>query len=81
MRGCLYIELEDYDNAFNDLRKAMRARAVDEERFTVGAQTVLDKRIDLQFAANYLITNGYGLDEKSFGFLKKGFCLLLSGKA
>jgi tetratricopeptide (TPR) repeat protein len=79
MRGCLFIELGNYDNAFNDLRKAMRARAVDEERY-VGAQTVLDKRIDLQFAANYLITNGYGLDEKSFGFLKKGFCLLLSGK-
>ena len=79
LRGCLYIELGDFDNAFNDLRKTMRSRAVDDERFTAG-QTVLDKRIDLQYAANYLITNGYGLDEKSFGFLKKGFCLLLAGK-
>ena len=79
LRGFLYIELGDFDNAFNDLRKAMRLRAVDDERFTAG-QTVLDKRIDLQYAANYLITNGYGLDEKSFGFLKKGFCLLLAGK-
>ena len=57
----------------------MRLREVDDERFTAG-QTVLDKRIDLQYAANYLITYGYGLDEKSFGFLKKGFCLLLAGK-
>jgi tetratricopeptide (TPR) repeat protein len=79
MRGCLYIELGDFDNAFNDLRKAIRARAVDDEKFKAG-QTILDKRIDLQYAANYLITNGYGLDEKSFGFLKKGFCLLLAGK-
>ncbi len=79
MRGCLYIELGDFDNAFNDLRKSLRSRPVDEERF-VGSQTILDKQIDLQFAANFLITNGYGLDEKAFGFLKKGFCLLLAGK-
>jgi len=79
LRGFLYIELGDFDNAFNDLRKAMRLREIDDERFTAG-QTVLDKRIDLQYAANYLITYGYGLDEKSFGFLKKGFCLLLAGK-
>ncbi len=79
LRACLYIELGDYDNAFNDLRKAIRTTAVDDERFT-GNQTILDKRIDLQYAANYLITNGFGLDEKSFGFLKKGFCLLLAGR-
>ena len=79
LRACLYIELGDYDNAFNDLRKAIRTTAVDDERFT-GSQTILDKRIDLQYAANYLITNGFGLDEKSFGFLKKGFCLLLAGR-
>ena len=79
MRGCLYIELEDFDNAFNDLRKALKARAVDEERFKA-AQTILDKQIDLQYAANYLISNGYGLDEKAFGYLKKGFCLILAGK-
>jgi tetratricopeptide (TPR) repeat protein len=79
LRGCLYIELGDFDNAFNDLRKAMKQREVDDERFTAG-QTVLDKRIDLQYAANYLISTGYGLDEKAFGFLKKGFCLLIAGK-
>ncbi len=79
MRGCLYIELGDYDNAFNDLRKSIRRTAVDEEQF-VGAQTTLDKRIDLQFAANYLTANGYGLDEKCFEFLKKGFCLLFLGR-
>jgi tetratricopeptide (TPR) repeat protein len=79
MRGCLYIELGDFDNAFTDLRKAIRAHAVDDERF-VGGQTILDKQIDLQYAANYLITNGYGLNEKAFGHLKKGFCLLLAGK-
>lgn len=79
MRGCLFIELGDYDNAFNDLRKAMRAHAVDDERF-VGGQTILDKQIDLQYAANYLISTGYGLDEKAFGYLKKGFCLMMARK-
>jgi tetratricopeptide (TPR) repeat protein len=79
MRGFLFIEMGDFDNAFNDLRKAMKSVAVDDEKF-VGGQTVLDKKIDLQFAANYLITNGYGLNEKSFTLLKKGYCLLLAGK-
>ena len=78
MRGFLLIEMGDFDNAFNDLRRAMKAIAVDDEKY-VGAQTILDKRIDLQFAANYLITNGYGLNENSFSLLKKGFCLLLAG--
>ena len=80
MRGFLLIEMGDFDNAFNDLRKAMKSVAVDEEKF-VGGQTILDRKIDLQFAANYLITNGYGLNEISFSLLKKGFCLLLSGNA
>jgi tetratricopeptide (TPR) repeat protein len=80
MRGFLLIEMGDFDNAFNELRKAMKAIAVDDEKF-VGGQTVLDKKIDLQFAANYLITNGYGLHERSFGLLKKGYCLLLAGDA
>lgn len=78
MRGFLFIEMGDFDNAFNDLRKVMKSRAVDDEKF-VGGQTVLDKRIDLQFAANYLITNGYGLNEQAFSLLKKGYCLLLAG--
>lgn len=79
MRGFLLIEMGDFDNAFNDLRKAMKIIAVDDEKY-VGGQTILDKRIDLQFAANYLITNGYGLGEHSFSLLKKGFCLLLADK-
>ena len=78
MRGFLFIEMGDFDNAFNDLRKVMKSAAVDDEKF-VGGQTVLDKKIDFQFAANYMITNGYGLDEKSFTLLKKGYCLLLAG--
>lgn len=79
LRGCLYIEMGDFDNAFNDLRKTIRAKAVDDDRFTA-QQSILDKQIDLQYAANYLITNGYGLNEEAFGFLKKGFCLILSGR-
>jgi tetratricopeptide (TPR) repeat protein len=78
MRGFLLIEMGDFDNAFTELRKAMKSIAVDDEKF-IGGQTVLDKKIDLQFAANYLITNGYGLNEISFDLLKKAYCLLLAG--
>lgn len=79
MRGYLYIEQNQFDNAYLDFKNALKADEVDENRFA-GKQSALDKRIDLQAAANYLIANGYGLDETAFAFLKKGFCLMLVEK-
>lgn len=79
MRGFLKAELGDFESAFSDFRKVLQAINVNEDKFT-GTQTPLDKRIDLQFAANYLIKKGYGLKEEAFSSLKAGFCLLLMGQ-
>lgn len=79
MRGFLYIELNEFDKAFVDLRRAIRSREIDENKFA-GTQTIIDKQIDLYAAANYLIAQGYGLKEQTFTTLKKAFCLVLSGK-
>lgn len=77
IRGFLYIELNDFDKAFVDLRKGLQSVSVNEDKFK-GAQTAIDKRIDLHAAADYLIATGYGLGDEAFQNLKKGFCLLLS---
>ncbi|HEV8514666.1 MAG TPA: tetratricopeptide repeat protein [Cyclobacteriaceae bacterium] len=79
MRGFLKAELGNFDEAFADFRKVLQSTNVNEDKFQ-GAQTPLDKRIDLQFAANYLIKKGYGLKEEVFSNLKAGFCLLLMGQ-
>jgi tetratricopeptide (TPR) repeat protein len=76
MRGLLLIELNEFEEAFKDLRKAMQATQVDENQAQFGA-TMLDKKIDVQNAANYLVRFGYGLNEEAFINLKKGFCLML----
>lgn len=78
MRGFVNIETGDFDKAFVDLKTALKSQTINEDKF-VGGQTILDKRIDLQAAANYLIANGYGLKEETFTNLKKGFCMLLAG--
>ena len=74
MRGCLYIELEDFEKAFIDLKNALHfANPV------VAGQTVMDEN-DVRVAANYLVANGYGLDEEIFSLLKKSFCQMISGR-
>jgi len=79
MRGYLLIELQEFEDAFKDFRKAMQGSQVDENdaQFT-GSQ--LDKKIDIQNAMGYLIRFGYGLNEESFINLKKGFCLLVTDR-
>jgi Tfp pilus assembly protein PilF len=69
MRGYLYIELKQFDKAFVDFKKALKAQEVDQDKFAA-KQSILDKQIDLHAAANYLIANGYGLDETAFAFLR-----------
>lgn len=76
MRGVLLIELNEFEEAFKDLRKAMQATEVDESQAQFRG-TMLDNKIDLQNVANYLVRFGYGLNEEAFVNLKKGFCLLL----
>jgi tetratricopeptide (TPR) repeat protein len=79
MRAFLAIEVEDYDLAFNDLRKAIASIEDDPDAFR-GGQTLMDKRIDIQYATNYAMRYAYGLSPESLGFFKKGFCLFLSDK-
>lgn len=74
MRGYLHIELEDFENAFIDLKNALRFANP-----AFGGQTILDEK-DFQVAANYLVANGYGLNEEIFALLKKSFCLMLAGR-
>jgi tetratricopeptide (TPR) repeat protein len=76
MRGYLYAELKNFDAAFSDFRQVLQNISVNENKFQ-GAQTPLDKRIDLQFASNYLVKKGYGLREEAFANLKAGFCLMI----
>jgi tetratricopeptide (TPR) repeat protein len=78
MRGFLFIELKDFDKAFIDLKKVLKAGNIDEDKF-IGAQTEVDKRIDLYVGGNYLISTGYGFSDEVFSLLKKGFCLALAG--
>jgi tetratricopeptide (TPR) repeat protein len=78
LRGNIQIELQNFNKAFIDLRKALMLNIEDEDFFVAG-QTLLDKKIDLQFAANYLYRYGFGLKDESFDYLKKGFCHLVLG--
>jgi tetratricopeptide (TPR) repeat protein len=79
MRGYLYIQLDEFDKAFTDLRKSFMTNSESEDRF-VGGQTIMDKRIDLQTAARYLIQKLYGMPEPDADYIKKGFCYLLSAR-
>jgi tetratricopeptide (TPR) repeat protein len=77
LRGFLYIELKNFDKAFIDLKNALLHSEVDENNFSFG-QTVLNKRIDLQSAAAYLMRNVFGLDDAAANSLKIGFCRILA---
>lgn len=79
LRGFLNIELENFDQAFNDLRKAVLANQANEEHFRRG-ETILDKHIDIQYATSYAVRFSYGLDENALKFFKKGFCFFLADK-
>ena len=79
MRGFLFIELGDYENAFNDFRKVVLSGNTDENAFR-GGQTLLDRQIDIQYATNYAMRNAYGLEEEALKTFKKGFCLFLIQK-
>ena len=81
MRGFLYIELNEYEKAFFDLKNGFKVQSegINENKFT-GYQTILDKQIDFFGAANYLIANVFGLKEEARLLLQKSFCLLLAGR-
>lgn len=79
IRGCLYTFQGDFDRAFLDFHKAIQETSESENKFR-GAQSLLDKKLDIQYAGYYTIINIYGLPEKTATLIKRAFCLLLVGK-
>lgn len=77
LRGFLYNELKNYDKAFIDFKNSLLNTEVDENNFNLG-QTVLNKKIDLQSAAVYLMRNVFGLEDEVATPLKMGFCHILA---
>lgn len=78
LRGYLLMDLNKFEEAFNDLRKALLMYEANENEYR-GEQTRLDKKIDLQLAAKYVVRYAYGLPADALMPLQKGFCLLLMG--
>jgi tetratricopeptide (TPR) repeat protein len=75
-RATLYMELQDYDNAFRDLRKVIyNQEQIDRNKFQA-KQSMLDKQLDFQFAFEYISRTIYGLSEDAIDPVKKGFCLM-----
>jgi tetratricopeptide (TPR) repeat protein len=79
MRGYLNVELERFDQAFADLRKAALSKEVNDEKFR-GQHTTFDKLVDIQFATRYVARSSYGLTALALQHFKKGFCFLVAGR-
>ena len=77
-RGLTSAELADYDRAFSDFRKVIKATSTSDNQF-VGQQTWLDKKIDLQNAGHYTVTRVYGLPENDGAKLRQAYCNILTG--
>lgn len=78
LRGYAYAADNEFDAAFSDFRKSFSMIDVNEDKFE-GAQTMLDKRIDLQTAGRYLMSQLYGFPDGDMKYIKRGFCLLITG--
>lgn len=79
MRAYLYIDLERYEDAYGDLKKAILLNRVSDSRYLTG-RTPVDKWVDLQSALNYINAKGYGLQDRSFFHLRKGVCLMVADR-
>jgi tetratricopeptide (TPR) repeat protein len=78
-RAYMYIDMKEYDRAFNDMRPALEATHVSESNF-VGRQTNVDRQIDIQNAGNYLLQHLYGLPDEDASSLRKAFCHMILGE-
>jgi tetratricopeptide (TPR) repeat protein len=76
-RGLYLTELENYDQAFLDFHKVIKATSTDDNNFK-GQQSWLDKKIDLQNAGAYVITRVYGLPEEDGSKIKQAYCHILT---
>ncbi len=78
-RGLMSTELGDYDLAFVDFRKVIKANSTSDNNFE-GQQTWLDKKIDLQNAGHYTVTRIYGLPEDDGAKHCQAYCHILIGE-
>jgi tetratricopeptide (TPR) repeat protein len=79
LRGFLHLELGDFDRSYNDLRKAVLMGESDKNQYLTGHHQ-LDKRIDIQTAAEYALRFSYGLNDDALLHFKKGFCYFLTAR-
>jgi tetratricopeptide (TPR) repeat protein len=78
-RGLVSADLRDYQGAFRDFQKVIKATATSDNNF-VGRQTLLDKRIDMQNVGAYLLTRVYGLNDEDAGNIKEAYCHIITGR-
>jgi tetratricopeptide (TPR) repeat protein len=79
VRGLLRAQNTQYELAFSDLRKVVDAAQINSNKF-VGQQSKLDKRIDIEYAGFYVVSNVYGFPDYDALRLKKAYCLLFLGR-
>ncbi len=78
-RAIISSEMNDFEKAFLDFQKVLQATPVENKNFR-GKQTLIDKRIDIQNAGYYVMSQIYGLPEESASKIKKAYCLFLVNK-
>lgn len=73
LRGMLLTTLKDYDKAFSDFQRIIKATATNENDFK-GLQTWTDKKIDIQNVGAYTLTRVYGLPDEDGEKIKQAYC-------
>ena len=76
-RGLILTELNRFEDAWKDFYKFITTANIDQKYF-VGQQTNVDRRIDVQNAGYYLVSQVYGLNEKDRAIIKKSYCLMFA---
>lgn len=76
LRAFFYLDLEDFEKAFIDLKNVYSKTYTDENAFR-GSQSTADHRLDLQFAVTYMNRTIYGLNDEAGRHLKSGFCFMV----
>ncbi|MBL7872711.1 MAG: tetratricopeptide repeat protein [Cyclobacteriaceae bacterium] len=76
LRGMVHTELEEFDKAFSDFQKVIKATEANENTFK-GQQSWLDKKIDIQNAGAYMLTRIYGLPDRESEKVKQAYCYIV----
>lgn len=77
LRGVVYSELGEFDDAFADFQSVIKSTAVSDNLFK-GQQSLLDKKIDIQNAGAYMLKQMYGFTEMDLIRVKRAYCHLVT---